>query len=347
MEKPVAILSPHFRTIDELFSTSDLERLFDLCTVKWASNDPIPQETFESYLETAHFVIGAYPKLGREALSKAKHLKAILEVAGAFPAEVDYKNCFGRGIAVLSCAPAFRRLVAEMTMGFLLSGGRGIIEEHENFRKGTENWLGEDEIFDFTLYQQTIGFLGFGSIAQECARLLSPFDCKLLIHDPWLPPEVAETYKATSCDLDTLYQKSRALIIAASPTSDNFQLVNHHAFSKMEPGTLLVLISRAHLVDFDALTEAVYANKIRAAIDVFPQEPLPSDHPIRTAPHVTLSAHRAAALHQGRHSIGAMVVRDIESMIQGKAPQSMQRATPETIYQRIAAKQAATHSDTV
>ena len=94
---------------------------------------------------------------------------------------------------------------------------------------------------------------------------------------------------------------------------------------------MLVLISRAHVVDFDALTDLVLEGRFKAAIDVFPVEPLPADHPIRQAPGAVLSAHRAGSVKQGLCEIGRMVVDDIEAIVQGLPPQRMQLAQPELI----------------
>jgi len=86
------------------------------------------------------------------------------------------------------------------------------------------------------------------------------------------------------------------------------------------------------VVDFDALTELVTAGRFRAAIDVFPQEPLPLDHPIRQAPNVILSAHLAGSVPKDLRNIGRMVVDDLEAIITGLPPLTMQVAQPEIVY---------------
>ena len=90
-------------------------------------------------------------------------------------------------------------------------------------------------------------------------------------------------------------------------------------------------MSRAHVVDFDALTEALMEGRFRAAIDVFPEEPMPSDHPIRRAPNVVLSAHRAGSIVGDSNLIGRMVVDDLEAMAHGLPPWHMQGAEPEIV----------------
>jgi len=108
-------------------------------------------------------------------------------------------------------------------------------------------------------------------------------------------------------------------------------LIGARELQIMRPGSTLLPISRSHLVDFDALTEALYANHVQAAIDVFPEEPLPADHPIWRAPNVILSAHRAASIRKERRAIGRLMVDDLELMANGLLPVRLQTAQPELV----------------
>lgn len=90
-------------------------------------------------------------------------------------------------------------------------------------------------------------------------------------------------------------------------------------------------MSRSHVVDFEALTIALSEGRFRAAINVFPQEPMPSDHPIRRASNVVLTAHRAGSIVGDTILIGRMVVDDLEAMAQGLPPWQMQVAEPEIV----------------
>ncbi|MEM7445071.1 MAG: NAD(P)-dependent oxidoreductase [Pseudomonadota bacterium] len=341
MTKPTALLAPSFRTLDELFHPSDLERLGDLCKLVWAIDEPVPKDVIDSTLLEAEFVIATDPCFHQIDLNNASQLRACLEVAGSFPPSLDYDACFSLGVEVLSCAPAFRRPVAEMTLGFMIAGARGLVGEHDAFRRGDETWLGEDERFDFSLYGETVGFVGFGSIAQECNRLLAAFGCRVLAFDPWQDPDVLAERGVTGTDLDHLLSESRCLVVAASPTDENYHLIDAAALSSMRPGSLLVLISRAHLVDFKALHKAIQSRRIRAALDVFPSEPVAPDDPVRALPNTILSPHRAAAVHHGRRDIGRMVVDDIALMLAGEEPQHMQRAVDSRVKRRVGAVKVA------
>ena len=73
---------------------------------------------------------------------------------------------------------------------------------------------------------------------------------------------------------DSLLETSRVIFVLATPTSENQALLSRELLELLAPDTVLVLVSRAHVVDFDALTELVLAGRFRAAIDVYPTEPL-------------------------------------------------------------------------
>jgi phosphoglycerate dehydrogenase-like enzyme len=183
----------------------------------------------------------------------------------------------------------------------------------------------------FHLFDQTVGFIGFGGIARALKPLLTPFRCPIQVYDPWLTDGFLRTQGVTPVDLQTLLQTSRVIFVLAVPSAENRALLSRERLETIAPGAALILVSRAHLVDFDALTELLLAGRFRAGIDVYPTEPLPADHPIRTAPGAVLSAHRAGGDAHGYHNIGRMVVNDLEAVLAGRAPQEMQTAQPEFI----------------
>ena len=111
-------------------------------------------------------------------------------------------------------------------------------------------------------------------------------------------------------------------------------MLNREKLSLIRPDAVFILLSRAHVVDFDALTEMVLAGRFLAGIDVFPQEPLAKDHPIRRAKHAVLSSHRAGANLEGILNIGRIVADDIEAICSERIPFAMQLAQPEFIRLR-------------
>ncbi len=328
---PKVVLSPHFRRVEEIFSEEDLRRLRSFANVVWTKDEPIPADELARHAGDMWAFVTARPSVDKTLLEAAPNLKAIVEVAGRFPDDVDYDACFTRQVRVLSCAPAFGAQVAEMTLAMMLAAGRGLVAEHETFRRAKEHWQNDRERWDFSLFGQTVGLVGAGSIARALLPLLQPFDCRIKAHDPWLPKSVIEQMGCEPASLQEVLRESRIVILLAVPTTENEGLIGAGELETMQPGSLLLVISRSHLVDFDALTDALYANRLQAAIDVFPEEPLPADHPIRKAPNVILSAHRAASIRKERRAIGRLVVDDLELMANGLPPVRLQIAQPELV----------------
>jgi phosphoglycerate dehydrogenase-like enzyme len=138
----------------------------------------------------------------------------------------------------------------------------------------------------------------------------------------------------TPLDLDSLLSTSKVIFVLAVPSASNQALLNREKLSLIRPDAVFILLSRSHVVDFDALTEMLLEGRFRAGIDVFPQEPLPKDHPIRKAKHAVLSSHRAGANGEAFVNIGRVVADDMEAICNGLIPQAMQIAQPEFIRLR-------------
>jgi len=319
-------MDAYWRRMDELFSGDDLKRLHAQAEVVWGKDAPIPEDVLEGAWPRADVLVAECPRVSKATLDLAPKLRMIIEVSGAFPDTIDYAACADRGVEVLSCSPGFRQSVAEMGLGMAIAGARGIVAEHMAFGQGQEHWLSDNDATDFTLFRAPIGFIGFGQIAQELSRLLVPFNASISAFDPWLGQEKADQFGVTLADMEEVLARSRILFVIAVPTRENKGLIGAPQIARMPQGAHLVLLSRAHLVQMDAVLTAVKSGRIRAALDVFDLEPVPADHPMRQMDGLILSPHRAAAVPGGRQLIGAMLLDDIAALLSGAPARSLLKA---------------------
>ncbi len=333
--RPTVIVDPHFRSMAEIFSAEDRARLDALATVVWGKDDPMPADAFDAAIGEAEAVICADWRYGEAALEKAKKLRAILTVSGGFPRKLDFEHCFANGIRVLSAAPAFARSVAEMALALALASSRDIVSSDRGFRSGNEQWLHAGNRDAFLLYGKPVGMIGYGGIAQALHPLLEPFGVNIRAYDPWLGEGYLESRGVTPASLETVLSESRVIFVLAAPSADNQALLSREKLGLIRSDAVLVLVSRAHVVDFDALTEFVNEGRFRAAIDVFPSEPMDADHPIRKANKAILSAHKAGGTIEGCLEIGRFVVDDLEAILAGLPPRRMQNAEPELIRRYV------------
>jgi phosphoglycerate dehydrogenase-like enzyme len=233
---------------------------------------------------------------------------------------------------VLVVAPFFAQPVAEMALGLALAAARRITEADASVRRGDESLYGDKDNYDsFLLKGQALGLLGCGNLGRALLPLLRPFTRSLLVHDPWIHPSVLRGMDVEPVGLDDLFTRSRVVFILAATTTENQKSIGARQFGAMRRGSVVMLVSRAGVVDFDALLDAAASGHIRAAIDVFPQEPIPPEHRARRTPNTVLSAHRAGNIPETWTGMGEMVVDDLEFILRGLPPQRCQRASLETV----------------
>jgi phosphoglycerate dehydrogenase-like enzyme len=328
-ERIKVIVDPFFRSMDDIFSASDAERLASLVEIVWGRDEPMPLEQFEAAVADAVAVICGGWRYG-QVLDRADELRAIITVSGGWPPELDYEYCFAHGIRVLSAAPAFGAAVAEMALALALACGRDLVAEDRAMRAGEERFLNSARTLDTSLlFGKPVGFVGFGSIGRHLRRLIEPFGCAIRAHDPWLTDAYLLEERVEPSSLADLLSASRVVFVLATPTTENRALLSRELLELLQPEAVLVLVSRAHVVDFEALTDLVLQGRFRAAIDVFPSEPLDRDHPVRAASRAVLSPHRAGLVREALHDIGSRVVDDLEAIVRGLPPRRLQHAEPE------------------
>jgi phosphoglycerate dehydrogenase-like enzyme len=126
-------------------------------------------------------------------------------------------------------------------------------------------------------------------------------------------------------------RRCRIVFILSAATTENQRGLGKQHFAMMQPGSVVVLAGRADVVDFDALLDAADSGHIRAAIDVFPEEPVPAEHRARKTANTILSGHRSGGLPETYREVGRMVVDELELVLRGLPPKRMQQAAPETV----------------
>ncbi|HEY2122888.1 MAG TPA: hydroxyacid dehydrogenase [Chthoniobacterales bacterium] len=324
------LIDPQPRTMEMIFEPESRSRLSELAKLVVFDAGPMPAEMLESNLSQASVLIGQ-TNLPRERLERASQLRAIINVEGNFLPNIDYDYCFSRGIRVLVASPAFAVAVAEMALALGLDLARGITKNDRAFRAKAEVY-GLESNRDSSLFTGCrVGIIGFGDLARAFRPMLRPFRCPVKVYDPWLPEREIRLNECTPAGLDEVLSSSDAVFVFASVTNENQGFLGTRELALIRPGGLFVLMSRAAVVDFDALTAAAASGRLKVATDVFPEEPFAKDHPIRDLADVVLSAHRSGGIREAFYEIGRIVVADVELLLRGLPPISCKVAQPETV----------------
>jgi len=327
--RPRVLIAPSPRTLAMVAGDEDLAWLGERAEVVLHEHGPAPDDLVERCLPDLTIVLGQVP-LSAERLARAPRLRAYINVKGNWEPNVDYAACARRGVEVLSIAPAMAPAVAEMALAMAIDLARGITRADRAFRAGVERWGIAGNLDAFLLRDAPVGMIGFGNLGRALRPLLAPFRCTVSVYDPWLSAGYLVEHDCRAAPLDEVLASSRVLFVLAGVTSENEGFLGRAELERIQPGAAVVLVSRAEGVDFGAFVTLAEEGRFRAAVDVFPEEPLPRDHPVRSAPSVLLSSHRAGGIPESYARIREMVWEDVALLLAGLPPVRLQRAQPAT-----------------
>jgi phosphoglycerate dehydrogenase-like enzyme len=244
---------------------------------------------------------------------------------------MDYDYCFKKGIHVIATSPVFSKPVAEIALGMTLSLLRNIHDAHSDFIKGKEKYGFDSNLKASLLSEKKIGLLGFGDLAKSLYPMLLPFTKDINIYDPWIPKKNIKKLGFNPMNLNEMFKKCEIIYVLAAVTTKNKNLIDKKLLNKMKSNSLFILMSRAAVVNFKDLIKRVKKGDIFVATDVFPEEPVAKNDPIRKVKNILFSAHRAGALESAFFNMGNIVLKDMDLISKKLKPKFCKIAQPKTV----------------
>jgi phosphoglycerate dehydrogenase-like enzyme len=323
-------LAPAPRAVSDIFDAQDLAALRSLGELVIHEDGPVTDAVFAEKALGATLIIGQLD-LPAERLAQLPDLKVVFNVEGNFLPNIDYGYCFSHGVRVLNVSPVFAEPVAEVALGMAIDLARGVSRSDRNFRNQCERYGLDANRDAYSLFRQKVGFIGMGDLGRAIVPLLKPFNCDIIAYDPWLPADYLTSLGCQAATLEQVLQTARIVFVVAGVTAHNQGFLDATQFASMQQGASLILVSRAGVVDFEAMLDAADSGRIRVATDVFPVEPVPADHRLRRIENLLLSPHQAGAMQAALQQIGKRVVADAELIARGIAPVMCKAAQPESV----------------
>lgn len=269
------------------YSDEPLDLLRDSgCRVTLLPRDDRP--VLAAGLRTADAWIAGFEPVNADTLADAAGVRVVAK-CGAGMDNFDLPYLAGRGIAAVNVPGGNSDAVAEYTIGQLLALTRGIAANDRSIRGG--HW---GPNVGTGLSGRTIGIVGFGRIGQRVAALATAFGMAVLVADPAVHADAVRAHGAEPRELPDLFGDADAISLHVPLVDATRNLVGEPELALMRSHAVLLNCSRGGVVDEVALVDALTSGRIAgAALDVFAQEPLPVDSPLRTAPNLLLSSHTA------------------------------------------------------
>lgn len=230
-------------------------------------------------------------RLGEKQIRLAPALKLISQT-GNTSGHLDLPALTRRGIAVSATPSDSGVSTIELTIGLILAVMRRIPQVNGRMRQ--EQW---PALPGRILEGKTVGVVGFGRIGREVARIAKAFNTRVLATARTLTEENARKVGAEKVSLERLLRESDIVTIHARLGQETRGLIGEKEFSLMKPDAVLINTARGPIVSEAALIRALESKHLGGVgLDVFDEEPVPLDHPLRRFDNAVLLSHRGYAV---------------------------------------------------
>lgn len=220
--------------------------------------------------------------------------------------QIDLEAASDHGVAVFNAPYSNTRSVVEMAIGELIALVRRIPQKNAALHKGVWQKTAEGA---HEVRGKTLGIIGYGSIGSQLSVVAEALGMKVIFHD------IAERLalgNATRVSLDELLATADVVSLHIDGRPANTGYFDAEMFAKLKHGVILLNLARGHVMDLDALREALLSGQVAgAAVDVFPSEPLKNGDPFSSVligfDNVILTPHIGGSTLEAQESIGSFV----------------------------------------
>ena len=291
--------------LDELARDNALEVTAKIGLTEPAIIDLIP--------EFSAVVVRSETKITAAILNAASKLRVVGR-AGVGIDNVDVETATRRGVIVMNAPGGNTVSTAEHAFSLLLCVARKLPQADAMVRTG--GWS-RKEFQGVELYNKTLGIIGMGRIGSELSRRAIAFGMRVIAFDPYLAAGRARTLQVELVDaLEDLLRDADFVTLHTPLTAETRHLLNADRLGKMRKGVRIINCARGGLIDETALAAALHAGQVAsAALDVFEQEPLPQDSPLRAAPNLVLTPHLGASTAEAQESVGIEIAQSIRAAL--------------------------------
>lgn len=238
-------------------------------------------------------------------LSMAKSVKHIIKW-GKGTDGIDKDFCKNNNISVVNSPGNLAKYVAEHALSLTLAVQKKIKHNTENIN--SNRWFKEHSE---TLFNKTIGFLGFGAIAQETSSLLSPFGVEINFFDI---RNINNDYNQVS--LQDLFSYSDVAYITTELNENTKHLVNKNLLKLMKKESILINVSRGQIINENDLIDALESQQLNGAgLDVLEEEPISNNNKLKSFENVVITCHNASNTLEASREVNMMIIDILKQII--------------------------------
>jgi D-3-phosphoglycerate dehydrogenase len=285
-------------------------------------------ETIEA-IKGADVIIAHGVFMPRAVVEQIDTAKAIISPGHGFD-HIDDRAATDKGVMVVNSAGFGSEEVAAHSIMLLLACAKKLLILHELARTGQwQNALVTIGEALPVIHGQVLGLVSLGNIARATARMAAAFGLHLIAYDPYVGPWIAREYNVELVpSLNELASRSDFVSIHTPSNEETRKLVGASFFKAMKPSAYFINTSRGGTTDEQALIQALRDGEIAGAgIDVYEEEPPPSDNPLFSLDNVIVTPHTAGNSVASLRASDVRMGEETARVLKGTWPMSL--ANPE------------------
>jgi D-3-phosphoglycerate dehydrogenase len=243
---------------------------------------------------------------------------------------IDVAEATRHGIVVTNVPSYCVEEVSDHAMALLLSLARKVTFYDRAIKSGAYNLQAETPLF--RVRGRTLGIAGFGKIGRALYHKTRGLGLKVIVFDPYVNPTSLDGFELELVNFPGLLARSDFISLHMPLTPETKGLFNRAALRQMKPGAFLINTSRGHLIDAEALREALNQGIIAGAgLDVLPAEPPAPDDPLANHPRTIITPHAAFNSEESLVELRETAARQMAAALGGTRPENV--ANPEVLEQ--------------
>jgi phosphoglycerate dehydrogenase-like enzyme len=258
------------------------------------------------FTEDAEGLIIGLETVDKALLDNCSHLEFISKY-GVGLDNLDLKLCAQRKIGIGWTGGVNKLSVAELAVGSMLALCRNFYVVSNKLKRG--QW---DKSGGFQLSGKTVGIIGFGHIGQEVARLLKPFDCRILVNDILDFSALCAKNNFEVSTQDNIFRNADFITVHTPLTEETKHMIRAKTLAMMKPRAYVLNTARGDIVHLPDLKTALKEGMIAgASIDVYPEEP-PTDRELLELPNLICTAHIGGNASEAIQSMGQSAITHLK-----------------------------------
>lgn len=260
-------------------------------------------------------IIRSSTQVTADLIAAADNLKVIAR-AGVGIDNVDVAAATQRGIIVVNAPTGNVSAAAEHTLALLMALARHIPAARQSLAQG--RW-DRGAFMGVELRDKTLGVIGLGRVAGQVAPRALGLNLRVIAYDPYVSADHASKIGAELVDLDQLLAESDFITIHLPLNEATRGMIDAKRLAQCKPGVRLINTARGGIIDEAALLQALDSGQVAgAALDVFSQEPLPADSPLRTHPRLIVTPHIGGSTTEAQDQVAIDAASQVVDVLAGR-----------------------------